>query len=235
MNSCRILVGWDKDKDFIDCLNEVEAEDINSLGMFFTWYKSPSKPTSSVMKKLDRIMNGNLQEKIEKCRDKLKRAQVLMENNPYDDQLKEEGANCLSLYLEAVGDEESFMMQQAKLDWISKGKKFEGNDVAEQFVSHFKRFLGAENECDDLDVRNLFQKKISHDDAYNMVKEITDNEIKEAMFDIGDNKSLGPDGFTSTFFKKSWNVIGKDVTPPKWVAAEMMFRRHYFIIQLHKS
>nr|GEU70429.1 hypothetical protein [Tanacetum cinerariifolium] len=149
--------------------------------------------------------NGNLQDRVEKCRDKLKRAQVLRENNPYDDQLKEEGANCLSLYLEAVGDEENFMI--ANMNKITsicneKSEKFERNDVEKQFVSNFKRFLEAENECDDLDVRNLFQKKISHDDADDMVKEITDNKIKESMFDIGDNKAPRVDGFTSTFFKK---------------------------------
>ncbi|GKB78060.1 hypothetical protein Tco_0944955, partial [Tanacetum coccineum] len=38
-----------------------------------------------------------------------------------------------------------------------------------------------------------------------------DNEIKHAMFDIGDKKALGPDGYTSTFFKKAWKIVGDDV------------------------
>nr|GFD48521.1 putative RNA-directed DNA polymerase, eukaryota, reverse transcriptase zinc-binding domain protein [Tanacetum cinerariifolium] len=44
-----------------------------------------------------------------------------------------------------------------------------------------------------------------------MVRDITNEEIKSAMFDIGDDKSPGPDGFTSTFFKKGWEVVGNDV------------------------
>ncbi|GJX52037.1 hypothetical protein Tco_0280406 [Tanacetum coccineum] len=44
-----------------------------------------------------------------------------------------------------------------------------------------------------------------------MTREVTNEEIKSAMFDIGDNKASGPDRFTSCFFKKSWNIMGKDV------------------------
>nr|GEV37454.1 hypothetical protein [Tanacetum cinerariifolium] len=41
--------------------------------------------------------------------------------------------------------------------------------------------------------------------------DITNEEIKEAMFGIGNDKALGPDGFTSVFFKRSWNIMGEDV------------------------
>ena len=43
-------------QEFIDCINEAEVEDIKSSGMFFTWLKSPKNPSTSIMKKLDRIM-----------------------------------------------------------------------------------------------------------------------------------------------------------------------------------
>ncbi|GKB16285.1 hypothetical protein Tco_0850208, partial [Tanacetum coccineum] len=45
-----------------------------------------------------------------------------------------------------------------------------------------------------------------------MVREVTDNEIKEAIFSMGDDKALGPDGFTSAFVKEAWDVVGTDVT-----------------------
>ncbi|GKB51883.1 RNA-directed DNA polymerase, eukaryota, reverse transcriptase zinc-binding domain protein [Tanacetum coccineum] len=47
-------------QELIDCSNDDEIENINSTGLFFTWIKSPSKPETSVMKKLDRILvNGS--------------------------------------------------------------------------------------------------------------------------------------------------------------------------------
>ena len=36
-------------------------------------------------------------------------------------------------------------------------------------------------------------------------------DVKDAVFDIGSNKSPGPDGFGSLFFKDAWDVIHVDV------------------------
>ena len=44
-----------------------------------------------------------------------------------------------------------------------------------------------------------------------MAREVLDSEIKGAMFSIGNDKAPGPDGFTSVFSKKAWEVVGGDV------------------------
>ncbi|GJZ30053.1 retrovirus-related pol polyprotein from transposon TNT 1-94 [Tanacetum coccineum] len=44
------------------------------------------------------------------------------------------------------------------------------------------------------------------------VLDTDDNEIKEAIFSMGDDKAPGPDGFTSAFVKEAWDVVGTDVT-----------------------
>ncbi|GKE00392.1 hypothetical protein Tco_1388375, partial [Tanacetum coccineum] len=83
-----------------------------------------------------------------------------------------------------------------------KGEKFEGNEVADQFVNHFKKFLGANKDCEELYITDMFMLKISDKDANNMIKDVIEDEIKEDMFDIGDNKAPDP-VYISTFFKKS--------------------------------
>ncbi|GJS81536.1 hypothetical protein Tco_0748077 [Tanacetum coccineum] len=55
-------------------------------------------------------------------------------------------------------------------------------------------------------VPNLFTTKLYKDESINMVVDV-DKEIKEAMFDIGENRAPGPDRYTSAFFKHSW--VGK--------------------------
>lgn len=40
---------------------------------------------------------------------------------------------------------------------------------------------------------------------------MTDEEIKTAMFDIGDSKAPGPDGHIAKFYKSAWEVVGMDV------------------------
>ncbi|XP_074299375.1 uncharacterized protein LOC141630457 [Silene latifolia] len=56
-------------------------------------------------------------------------------------------------------------------------------------------------------------------------------EIKDAVFSISDHKALGPDGFSSSFFKDSWSVIGKDVCE----AIVDVFRTEKFLKQLNST
>ncbi|XP_022848848.1 uncharacterized protein LOC111371175 [Olea europaea var. sylvestris] len=48
---------------------------------------------------------------------------------------------------------------------------------------------------------------VSLEQGNSLIREITYDEVKEALFDIGDDKSPGPDGYTSCFFKNAWGII----------------------------
>ncbi|GJZ73239.1 hypothetical protein Tco_0637385 [Tanacetum coccineum] len=37
-------------------------------------------------------------------------------------------------------------------------------------------------------------------------------EVKEAIFSMGNDKSPGPDGYTAAFFKEAWDIVSSDVT-----------------------
>ncbi|KAE8674971.1 hypothetical protein F3Y22_tig00111708pilonHSYRG00398 [Hibiscus syriacus] len=44
-----------------------------------------------------------------------------------------------------------------------------------------------------------------------IAKEVTNEEIKEAIFSQGNDKAPGPDGYSVLFFKKAWSVVDNDV------------------------
>ncbi|GKA95385.1 putative RNA-directed DNA polymerase, eukaryota, reverse transcriptase zinc-binding domain protein [Tanacetum coccineum] len=45
-----------------------------------------------------------------------------------------------------------------------------------------------------------------------MIKTVTNQEVKDAIFSMGNDKSPGPDGYTTAFFKEAWDVVANDVT-----------------------
>nr|GEV05284.1 hypothetical protein [Tanacetum cinerariifolium] len=104
--------------------------------------------------------------------------------------------------------------EQVKKDQPAKKKK---GDQLEQDIAK-KQKLKEQKEAEELkriwrqsydvkdinEYRSLFSNKISEDGALVMVKDATSKEIKDALFDIGDNKASGPDRYSSMFFKKAW-------------------------------
>ncbi|GKC56323.1 RNA-directed DNA polymerase, eukaryota, reverse transcriptase zinc-binding domain protein [Tanacetum coccineum] len=173
-------------------------------------------------------------------RSALQIAQSYTEKNPHDKSLKVKAIEALDDYNDAVKDEEKLLAQKIRIDWLNEGDKnsvffhkvikgrrsrnrvhsicdengvtYEKEDVPLQCVKHFQQFLGKSTYTHDIDLSNdLFSAVLSNEEADNMVKKVSDREIKYALFDIGDNKAPGPDGYSSVFFKKSWEVTDKDV------------------------
>ncbi|GKC98183.1 hypothetical protein Tco_1168458 [Tanacetum coccineum] len=238
-------------EDFIDCVNTIEVEDVCSSKMHFTWIKSPKNPTTSIMKKLDRIMVNEefmaeyhhayaifhpflvsdhppavivLPLAMERKKKSFKFANFVADkkdflstidinNDPYDAEKKNLVSQILDKHNEAVDDEVKLLYQMAKLIGSMKlGIAVDGEKVADEFVNHFKMFLGQESLVRSLDeMGDIFSTKLSNKDASFMVREVTDNEIKTAMFGINDNKAPGPNGYTAYFFKKAWDVVSFDV------------------------
>ncbi|GJV58011.1 RNA-directed DNA polymerase, eukaryota, reverse transcriptase zinc-binding domain protein [Tanacetum coccineum] len=196
--------------DLIYCVNNIEVEDIASSRLFYTWIKSPLKASANVMKKLDRIMVNGVPGSIPK-RSKAFRFVNYIADKPEFIYVVEEAmeAECLVKYLEAVADGEKLLFQKLKLN---EGVRYKGSRIAEEFVKHFKQFLGPMNNVEPIiDINNLFVTKLDNQEALNMVRDITDMEIKNAIYDIGETKAPGLDGFTSAFFKNAWCIMGDDV------------------------
>ncbi|GJT02743.1 RNA-directed DNA polymerase, eukaryota, reverse transcriptase zinc-binding domain protein [Tanacetum coccineum] len=92
------------------------------------------------------------------------------------------------------------------------GRRYYGEDIHEQFLKHFRIFLGTGSAVQQMeDTDDMFTNKLTKEEANKMIKEVTYMEIKQAMFDIDDAKAFGPDGFTSCFFKIAWSIMGMDV------------------------
>ncbi|KAL0294867.1 UNVERIFIED_CONTAM: hypothetical protein Scaly_3114500 [Sesamum calycinum] len=90
----------------------------------------------------------------------------------------------------------------------------EHDEVVDEFVSFFQRLLGGERRREFLDLRYLrpwARHVVTPDESMELVQSVTREEIKDAFFDIAEDKAPGPDGYSSGFYKAAWPVIGEEV------------------------
>nr|GEU82219.1 hypothetical protein [Tanacetum cinerariifolium] len=145
----------------------------------------------------------------------------------FEQALREEELRVLKAYRAALKDEELFLRQKAKVEWLRagdnnssyfhnvvKGRRnrnrisyienmdgvyFCGNNVGDQFVNHFKNVLGQSSEVLPFSKPNsLFMKKLPAAEALKLVRIVSNEEIKLALFDIDGNKASGPDEINAT-------------------------------------
>ncbi|XP_071687068.1 uncharacterized protein [Rutidosis leptorrhynchoides] len=143
--------------------------------------------------------NGNVFSKVTEMKDRLRKCQDAIDKNPHDHQSRVAAVNALNDYEK---------QNKKSLFCCSRRLKFSGDLVADQFVDHFQKFLGDNGKCIPLQrMGNIFENKLSNEESIAMVGPVTDEEVKSALFDIDDNKASGPDGYSSLFFKKAWNIV----------------------------
>nr|GEZ41484.1 hypothetical protein [Tanacetum cinerariifolium] len=167
---------------------------------------------------------GNLFDNVKFLKANLAYVQAAINADPHNNTLREDELRVLKAYRAALKDEESFLRQKSKVEWLNagdrnskyfhnvlKGKRnrniisyvedmdgnpFYGSSVGDQFIRHFMNVLGKCSKVSPIyDPSYLFLKKLSDADALFMVRSISDEEIKSALVDIDGNKAPGPDEF----------------------------------------
>ncbi|KAK9689166.1 hypothetical protein RND81_09G040100 [Saponaria officinalis] len=84
--------------------------------------------------------------------------------------------------------------------------------VASAFTDYYQFLLGSSASVSIPEPSVFYGVGVSDVQALSLTATITSVEIKNALFGMGSNKSPGLDGFSSEFFKASWEIIAKDFT-----------------------
>ncbi|XP_024989193.1 uncharacterized protein LOC112523748 [Cynara cardunculus var. scolymus] len=157
-----------------------------------------------------RLINsyGCLDKRVAQLKTELDVAQLACDLDPFHDLLKEDIAHLLLAYQKARNDQEDMVRQKAKIYWLNEGdgnSKFFFHAMKEKrnksHIATIRDSFGTVFELQD--VPKAF---INHFEGI-----LGTSTMLDALFDIGNDKAPGPDGFSSKFFKAAWSVVGRDV------------------------
>ncbi|KAJ9564993.1 hypothetical protein OSB04_000959 [Centaurea solstitialis] len=187
-----------------------------------------------------RARYGDISKRVASLKTELDAIQVSVDLDPGNKELQEDLAHLYLAYHQAKADEEMYYRQRAKVHWLKEGdmntKYFHkcvkekrsrsfihsvidtqgnfviGDGVGSTFLNHFQSILGTRDLGVDANIPpDRFTTSLSLTQSLDIIRPISDEEIKNAIFSIGNDKAPGSDGFSSKFFKASWEVVGKDV------------------------
>jgi hypothetical protein len=85
------------------------------------------------------------------------------------------------------------------------------DEVGHEFVRYYRNLLGSTKQTipinEDVIHCGPCLDATSHDF---LLGQVTNDLIQHTLFSIGNEKALGPDGYSSLFFKKAWSIVGGD-------------------------
>ncbi|KAK4383791.1 Retrovirus-related Pol polyprotein from type-2 retrotransposable element R2DM [Sesamum angolense] len=89
------------------------------------------------------------------------------------------------------------------------------NTISSVFVTYFQDLLGGDRTDRALDLHYLLpwaRHILTEEEACALIRPVPVDDVKTTMFDIEEDKALGPDGFSSGFYKAAWPIVGEEIS-----------------------
>ncbi|KAL0394851.1 UNVERIFIED_CONTAM: hypothetical protein Slati_4451300 [Sesamum latifolium] len=225
-------------EEFWACLHDTGLISLPMQGEWFTWHNCRTD-SRSLWKKLDRILVNDCwlfawpdsSYASLNARTSDHSQLVLRGNVPFHTHRRYwhgVDTNPILLHLEfccrlvlmlATKMEQQMLHQWAKVAWMKGGDQcsrvFFRKEVINEFIAYYQTLLGGDRRARMIDLcylRPWARYLINEDDATQLIRRVNPDEVKQAVFDIAEDKAPGPDRYSSGFFKAAWPVVRKEVT-----------------------
>ena len=111
-------------------------------------------------------------------------------------------------------------------EWLS-----DRSDIGSCFVQFFQDLFTSSNPQFPDNLDNLISPVITDEDNLLLCAIPTIDEIKQTLFNLGSNKSPGPDGMSALFYKHYWKVINQDLIE----AVTSFFTRGHILTEINHT
>ncbi|XP_020255457.1 uncharacterized protein LOC109832518 [Asparagus officinalis] len=202
---------WIKHDNYLPITSTVWQNSIAGCAMFSV--ASKLKLLKNALKDLNKRNFHNISEQVVRARINLENVQ----NNPQEDPLNTDLINqeILLCFLQQTFGVVTVLYNSAGCRII------DGEGIIQELISFYKNLMGSATKTSKPD-GNIISNGPCLNEAHarTLFSPVSKEEIKNAVFSMGDNKAPGPDGFSMTFYKSAWNIIGDEVT----MAIEAFFK-----------
>ncbi|KAL0455531.1 UNVERIFIED_CONTAM: hypothetical protein Slati_0892300 [Sesamum latifolium] len=177
---------------------------------------------------------GDLLRNVQLAKDYLAIAQRLISRDRRNSLLLHLEYCCRLVLLKATKLEQSMLQQRAKIQWLKGGDQCTRvffrrvakrraikqifqiqNEGRMTITKHNERLLGGQRGSRFIDLcflRSWARYLLNEEDLAVLTKPVTAADVKMAFFEITEDKSPRPDGYSSGFFKAVWPIVGEEVT-----------------------
>ncbi|XP_074265564.1 uncharacterized protein LOC141588003 [Silene latifolia] len=151
------------------------------------------------LKELNRNGFSDVDKSVVVARALLEEIHIKLHSNHTDSDLINAECAAAESYRHLCKIQHSFLSQKAKIEAA--------------FLHYYKSLLGSSLPTTTVHIPTVRQGKLVTEEQCSIfLAEVTDIEIKDFLFSISSIKSPGPDGFSSQFFKDTWEIVGGDIT-----------------------
>ena len=85
-------------------------------------------------------------------------------------------------------------------------------DLSSHIHQYFSHLFSSEVQHTDPSLLQKVQRKVTLHMNDFLLAPYSADDVRRAVFSIGDLKAPGPDGLHAIFFKKYWHILGDDIT-----------------------
>ncbi|XP_039004068.1 uncharacterized protein LOC120131027 [Hibiscus syriacus] len=236
----RILVNDQWLLDFLDSFVEYKARGSQCAGSAMSYFFNKLRRLKPLLKELNNEFFCDISGRVRAKRSEWEQIQTF--NLAHTTQRRTDEERRVHFELVDLETAEAiFYKQKAKAHWLRDGDlntKFFHHKVQANKKRNTIRVIKSEDEqlfesfkdmaaelCSARNLKDLINVCLSDGADVYLTKEVSDVEIKEALFRKGNDKSPGPNGYTIGFFKAAWSIVGSDFTS----AVRYFFQTSYLL------